>query len=374
MEIEKSKKKLIIISAINLRSGGPLSILHDCLNYLDFALTNSYKVVALIHSNSIAPKTKNIHYIEFPKSASCYLFRLYYEYFYFYRLSKDLNPYVWLSLHDTSPRVNTIIQAVYCHNPSPFYKITKKDFFLDKNFALQSLLYKFIYLINIKKNNYVIVQQNWIKKEFKKAFKLKNIIVAKPDTNLPVLNNIQKNRNDKKIFFYPSFPRVFKNFEVICKAVTQIDEKYKNLFEVYLTINGNENKYSQMLYKKYQNVKNIKFIGFQSREKVFKIYAKSDCLIFPSKLETWGLPITEYKLFNKPILVSDLKYAHETIGDYNKVKFFNPNNSQMLAKYIVDFLEKKLDFLKHSSKNQSGLRSSSWSELFDILLNRNITK
>ena len=81
MEIEKSKKKLIIISAINLRSGGPLSILHDCLNYLDFALTNSYKVVALIHSNSIAPKTKNIHYIEFPKSASCYLFRLYYEYF-----------------------------------------------------------------------------------------------------------------------------------------------------------------------------------------------------------------------------------------------------------------------------------------------------
>ena len=40
--------------------------------------------------------------------------------------------------------------------------------FFDKNFVLQNLFYKFIYKINIKRNNFVIVQQNWLKREFKK--------------------------------------------------------------------------------------------------------------------------------------------------------------------------------------------------------------
>ena len=122
-------KRLIVISAVNVRSGGTLSILQDFLNYLDTSLASSYKIIALVHSKSLVSNTKNINYIEFPKSTSSYLYRLYYEYFYFYKLSKELNPYLWLSLHDMTPRVNASIQAVYCHNPTPFYKLTKKDFF-----------------------------------------------------------------------------------------------------------------------------------------------------------------------------------------------------------------------------------------------------
>ena len=363
-------KRLIVISAVNLRSGGPLFILHDLLNYLDSSLASSYKIIALVHSKSIVPDTENIQYIEYPKSVKSYLYRFYYEYFYFYKLSKELKPYLWLSLHDISPRVNATIQAVYCHNSSPFYKLTKKYFFFDINFSLMNLLYKFIYKINIQRNNFVIVQQNWLKDEFQKMFDVKNIIVANPNIDISIPTNIKKNLNDKKVFFYPSFPRVFKNFEVICDAVSKIDEKYDDKFEVLLTIDGTENEYAKMIYEKYKYLKNIKFIGLQSREKVFEIYAQSDCLIFPSKLESWGLPITEYKLFNKPILAADLTYAHETVGNYNKVNFFKPDDAQMLSKHIVDFLEGKLDFLNHSSKNQGGLKSSSWSKLFDILLNR----
>ena len=339
-------KRVIIISAINLRTGGPLSILHDVLSYLDSNLATTYKIIALVHSKSVTINTKNIIYIEFPKSAYSYLYRLYYEYFYFKKLSKELNPYLWLSLHDISPRVNADIQAVYCHNVSPFYKVTKKDFFLDKNFSLMSMFYKFVYKINIKRNNFVIVQQNWLRNEFQKTFDIKNIIVANPNIDILIPNNINKIQKDKKVFFYPSFPRVFKNFEIICDAVSMIDNKYLDKFEVLITIDGNENKYSQMIYKKYNKVKNIKFIGLKTRDKVFEIYAESDCLIFPSKLESWGLPIAEYKLFNKPIIVADLPYAHETVGDYKKVIFFKPENKEMLAKFITDILEDNIFLYK----------------------------
>lgn len=367
-------KKLIVISAINLRSGGPLSILHDFLNYLDTSVASSYKIIALIHNKSIAPDTKNINYIEFEKSASSYLYRFYYEYLYFYKLSKKLNPYLWLSLHDMTPRVKANIRAVYCHNPAPFFKLTRKIFFLDKGFALYNWFYKFVYRINIHKNDFVIVQQNWIKHEFKKMFSVENIIVANPNVDISIPVNIKKTNKDKKIFFFPSFPRVFKNFEVICEAVCKLDEKYNDKFEVLITLRGHENKYAKMIYKKYSNLKNVKFIGLQTRKKVFEIYAKSDCLIFPSKLETWGLPISEYKLFNKPILAADLPYAHETVGDYDKVNFFKPDDSKMLAEHLTTFLENKSFFIKHYEDKTDNPTIKNWGQLFDTLLNNKASK
>ena len=49
-------KKLIVISAINLRSGGPLTILHDFLNYLDISVASSYKIIALIPHSPVGSK------------------------------------------------------------------------------------------------------------------------------------------------------------------------------------------------------------------------------------------------------------------------------------------------------------------------------
>ena len=71
-------------------------------------------------------------------------------------------------------------------------------------------------------------------------------------------------------------------------------------------------------------------------------------MIFPSKLETWGLPISNSN-YNKPILAADLPYAHETIGNYDKVNFFNPDDVNKLANYIEDYLDGKSVFIKHSS-------------------------
>lgn len=365
-------KKIIVISAINFRSGGPLSILHDLVNYLDTNLSSTYRIIVLVHSKSVAPNTKNIDYIEFPKSVKSYLFRFYYEYFYFNKLSIKFKPYLWLSLHDVTPRVNTKIQAVYCHNPSPFYNLSKKEFYLDKSFTFQKFLYKYIYRININRNNFVIVQQNWIKDEFKKMFGLKNIIVANPSIDIRFNNKSKKIKNKKKIFFYPSFPRIFKNFDVLCDSVNLIDKKYHDKFELLITISGSENKYSNMIYKKFKNLKNIKFIGLQTRKKVFEIYQKSDCLIFPSKLETWGLPLSEYKLFKKPIIVSDLPYAHETVGNYDKAKFFKPDDKKMLSKFIVDFLNDKLVYDNNVTIKKKKLFSSSYEQLFKILLRNRV--
>lgn len=102
-------------------------------------------------------------------------------------------------------------------------------------------------------------------------------------------------------------------------------------YNVLLTLKGNENRYAKLLYKQYSSLKTITFGGLLSYEEVYEKYNKIDCLIFPSKLETWGLPISEFMAFDKPMLIADLPYAHETAAGAKYVAFFNPDTPKMLA-------------------------------------------
>lgn len=368
-------KKTIVLSGINLIEGGPLTIYEDCLRCVEKYFLENYEIVALVHNRELFSEfDSKIKFIEFMDSKKSYLKRFYYEYFYFKRLSKKLKPYLWFSLHDMTPNVVTDKRAVYCHNPIIFYDVKRKDMINEFKMFMFSRFYKYIYKINIKKNNFVVVQQDWIRKRFKKIFKIKNVVVAHPNVVIDDSNNNCKNTKIvKNSFLYPSFPRIFKNFEVICKAVKILENKNIENFKVYLTIDGSENIYSKEIVEKYGRLKCIEFIGLQTRENLMKYYSKIETVIFPSKLETWGLPISEAKAFGKNIILADLEYAHETLGTYEKVMFFGPDNAEKLAEKIEMLINddenmKNIEFDGNFEKNIEKPFCKNWKELFDILL------
>lgn len=361
-------KKKIIISAINIFEGGALSILKDCLFYLDNNLIDEYDIIVYVHNSKLI-QTKNITLIEIPKSRKSYFNRLFYEYVWFYFQSLKLKPYLWFSLHDITPNVYADIRAVYCHNPSPFYKISLSEFLIEPSFGFFNLLYKYLYKINLNNNRYIVVQQKWLREKFRQNLNSKSeIIVAIPNIIVTDINDkIIVNKNKKKIFIYPTFPRVFKNIECACEA-TRILSHINLEFEMHITISGNENKYSKQLFDRYKNVSQIKFLGRLKREEVFLLYQQCDALVFPSKLETWGLPISEAKVFHKPILVADLPYAYETVGNYDRVTFFNPDNCMQLAEMMQLIITDKIVFEGNNLKTISQPTSNNWEELFNILL------
>ena len=365
-------KKIIIISAINFSEGGPLTIYKECLKYLQENFLEEYRIIALVHDKSLFLEYKEkIEFIEFNDSKKSYLKRLYYEYIFFKKLSKKLKPYLWLSLHDMTPNVVADKRVVYCHNPMMFYKMTKEERKKSFKLFLFSKFYKYIYKINIKKNNYVIVQQNWIRKEFKKAFGIENIIVAHPEVNLEALKIDKNIEVEKNSFIYPSFPRVFKNFEVICKASEILENKNIKNFKVYLTIDGSENIYSKEIVEKYKKQECVKFIGLQSRKNLMNYYNKTETVIFSSKIETWGLPVTEAKAFKKKLILADLPYAHETLGNYEDVFFFNPDSAEELALKMESVINKKnISFDGNICKKIEQPYSNSWKELFEIILKK----
>lgn len=347
--------------------GGIFTILDNCLNELNKYVENKdLKVIALVN-DSAKFNHKNISFISFPKSKKNWLFRLYYEYFYFNKLSKKINPDVWFSLHDTSPNVKCKKRFVYCHNPNLFYKPSLKESTLEIKVGIFYLFYKFLYKINIHKNTNVFVQQFWIKNAFEELFDLKNVVVTQPEFIKEEINYKLVLDDSKIHFFYPTLGRSFKNIELIAEAILLLPEDIKTKIKIHLTIQKNETKYADYIVKKYP-LKEINFLGKISRKEVFAFYESMDCLLFPSKLETWGLPITEAKGFNKPMLVADLPYAKETVGNYESVSFYKVDKPEELAKLMAEFVLKTIKYNGNKYPYENEYQISSWKAIFDYML------
>lgn len=364
-----STSSTIIISAVNLVNGGTFTILKECLSQISKSeVLKNWKIIALVHSEKNLPVYENIEYISFPLAKKNYIFRCFYEYIYFYFLSVKLKPKIWFSLHDMTPNVKAEKRFVYMHNAMPFYK-----HFAGEELGLKlkafAHFYKFIYKINAKKNTAIIVQQNWIRDEISKLCKVpkEKIIVAYPE--IPERN--VSSGYEKGLFFFASVPRPFKNFEVICKADEILEATEKELSENYkivLTFNGTENKYSKNLYERHSHLKHIEFAGLLPQEKVYEYYNKPECLIFPSRLETWGLPISEFKPSGKKMIIADLPYAHETANNAKNVAWFAPDDAQKLASIIKRVLKEDYsDFVTVKNPKINPPHTKNWEELFGAI-------
>jgi glycosyltransferase involved in cell wall biosynthesis len=363
-------EKTIIVSGINMVEGGIFTILHNCLEKLSqYSRDKELKIIALVYDASQFnfEFSEDITFIEFPKSKKYWLYRLYYEYFYFKKLSKKLQPDVWFSLHDATPNVHCKAQFVYCHNPNIFYKPTIKDWLFEYKVGFFYLFYKFLFRINISKNKAVFVQQHWIKERFLKLFPIKNVFVAIPE-NISVNETVEIDLDPNFIhFFYPSFARTFKNFELLGDAVQMLPVAIKSKIKIHLTISESDNAYARHIIANYP-FSQFNFIGKRSRAEVFGYYKKMDCLLFPSKIETWGLPITEAKGFDKPILLANLPYAKESVGTYKEVSFFDPTNPAELAQLLFEFVSKTIQYQGNKYTFDLKKQYNDWYSLFDFIL------
>ncbi len=140
-------------------------------------------------------------------------------------------------------------------------------------------------------------------------------------------------------FFYPASGVIFKNHKIIIEACIKLKERGINGYNVIFTLNGDENKHIIHLYKKVIEYElPVKFVGSLLREDVFDYYSKS-VLVFPSYIETVGLPLLEAKIHGTPILVSDCAFAHEILVGYKNALFFNPFDSKYLAGLMGNFIK-----------------------------------
>ena len=182
----------------------------------------NYEVILLVSEKGILKKHKRLKEIVFPKYKNNIIYRLYLFYFGLKKFSKKINADIWLSSDSLTPNVSSKKLFTYYHTPSPFFKLKLPSIRNSIFFYIQGAVYNFFIKLLIRTNSSLIVQSNWMKNIFIKRYKVKNIIIAHLDY---VKSDKKKIINKKfKNFFYPSYPYIYKNFELLGECAKILDK------------------------------------------------------------------------------------------------------------------------------------------------------
>jgi len=334
--------------------GGALSILKE---YYEEILTDKNNDYYFLLSDNYVKEKSNIH-IRVLKKYKKWIPRLYFDYFQGKKIIEELKPDIVLSLQNTIIHGTKIKQVLYMHQSLPFQDVKTFSFIKKKEIKLAIIQKLMVFFIksSMKKANKIIVQTEWIKKSIVKKVKISSnkIEVVKPRITLSVPiadHNIHYNK-----FFYPTSNEIYKNNDLIYDACDLLNKDGITNFCVELTIDGMSSN------------KNVQKIGKIDRKDVFKKYTES-VLIFPSYIETYGLPLLEARESNAVIFASDTPFSHEILDDYENAFFFNPFSPTELRELMAKSIRNEIKAFKAKKKNQHDSKT-----IHDILVEENKLK
>lgn len=356
----------IMVFDVPAETGGALSVLNDFYKEATSCKDKNIEWIFVI-STPFLEETENIKVLRFPWVKKSWGHRLYFDSVVAPRLVQKHNVDKILSLQNiVIPNVN-IPQILYVHQSLPFvsYRFSFRE---NKLFWIyQNIIGKKI-IDSIKKADKVIVQTEWMKKACAEKANIKDdkIFVVSPNVNINIKNFFEANQQSLSTFFYPASGLSYKNHNIVLEACKKLKEKGIKEFKVIFTLKGNENNYIKNLYKEVKAQKlPIEFVGSLTREQVFDLYTRS-VLIFPSYIETFGLPLLEAKLHNGIIFASDCPFSHEILDGYENVYFFDPFDSSDIGDLMRDVVEGKIKYhnIKYCGKREKNTRR----QLLDIIV------
>ena len=154
-------------------------------------------------------------------------------------------------------------------------------------------------------------------------------------------NILPKNtfKNKKKYdFVYIASDEIYKNHENLLKAWVRLclDEIYPCLCLV-LPKNSSVKDKVNKLKNEYKDIK-VVVLDTNEREEAINALKLSKTLIFPSKFESYGLPIVEAKMNNLKIIASEKDYVRDLV---DPEETFDPESDLSIYRAIKRFLKKK---------------------------------
>ena len=330
----------IMVFDVPAESGGALSVLNEFYNEYKTDPKNNYIFVV---STPKLIETKNVVILSYPWVKKSWFHRIWFDYLVSPKLIRKYDIDEVMSLQNILIPCTRVPQTVYIHNSLPFSEY-RFSIFEDKLLWIyQNVISKKIYR-SIKSAKKIIVQAEWMKKACidKLLIDENKIVVLPPKININVCGQKFDNNEAIPTFFYPASGMIFKNHKIVVNACKELKKLGITNYNVIFTLKGNENNIIAGLYKTANEEElPITFVGNLTREDVFKQYAKS-ILIFPSYIETIGLPLLETCKVGSIILSADCPYSREVLTKYKNAYFFNPFEVKQLSNLMEKIISNQI--------------------------------
>lgn len=248
---------------------------------------------------------------------------------------EEEKPDIVFSLQNTVVKSKGIPQIVYVHQSIPFANIRFKLLENPLEWFYQNIISNFIFK-SINVADKVIVQTNWMKGAIVKKLKKPsdNIYVISPSLSVLIKKYFRDDGRHPTIFFYPAAYASYKNHRLLVEACKILKERKIDNYRVVLTIPDGIIETEGLP---------IDCVGNMSYQNVIEYYQIS-VLIFPSKLETFGLPLLEAGLTRSRILASDMPFCREVLKGYENVRFFDADSKIELADLMEQTINGKIPY------------------------------
>lgn len=361
----------VVISAAALRSSGGLSIYKQFLLHLKNNVRGD-RYIIFIDASMPAPQIDDVEYIVVDLKSHISRIRFDSNECLSILKEKGIHADVAVSLQNTCVNVGAKRNILYYHQSLPFYPNQWNPLKRDE---MLLFYYKWIYPFFVKKSLYkgtqVVVQIPFIKRGFCRKFHFpeQNVHVLFPDVERIETEEIKPYTwNDNKVhFIYPATAYSYKKHMTLARAVKGIkrdNQDYSERFKIHLTIS--EKEHPELKEFIYDNgiSSNFDFMGRVSHDTLMSMYKSCSALLFPSIIETLGLPLLEAAAFGMPIVVSDLDYSREVLGGYDGGCFVGANDIESWSREILMIINLQVKYKPLPNREET-----SWTEFFKLIRN-----
>jgi hypothetical protein len=367
----------IIVNNVSASTGGAQAILNQFLDELkDNQLAKKYKWIIFV-SNNLFNKYNSSHIKIIKVNVKQWHKRILWDVYFIRKWLKNhkIKPIFAISLMSVGIKFLKIKQLVYIHQSLPF-----SSDYIFKWFEIKYRIFIWLIFIwmkwSINSKSLIVVQTDWMKKRVHKKLNIQNnqIFIFRPNVYWGDILTKGNTKNKQQKFsyklFYPVVPTVsYKNFELLIKTFAKIKEENAELSKKIKLIITCTEKENNNLIKYYYNLartlgvyQNIEWIGYCNKKQIYDLYLESDALVFPSKLESFGLPLIEAASFGKKIFAINKPYVKNVLGDYQGLERIE-NNSEFWSSSISKFYAGEKE-----SYRKINLYNEGWSRFINLVV------
>lgn len=270
------------------------------------------------------------------------------------RLKKmAIEPLACISLQNTGFRAGKkdTPRFLYYHQPVAFFpnkwsplKSDQRTFWFYKN------IYPLFVKMFLTKDTEVFVQLDFIKEGFERLFNhpAERIGIYSPTVKEPENSNERPDIDPADLnLFYPAAPYFYKNYRTITSAIDMLPASLRPRLNI---------TFGSDIYKDWDRARCHGKIPYSQ---VCALFRHCDALLFPSYIETFGMPLLEAAMTGMPILAADLPYARQVLAGYEGAQFVDHTDPKAWADAISK-LEKGKRYRPIDISGRAG-----WKELFD---------
>jgi glycosyltransferase involved in cell wall biosynthesis len=344
-------EKNVVVNATAMKIGGALTILHQFLEAVN--QQGGRYIVFVDYALNIEDSYKNVTFIKVNTRSS--IARIIWDFIGFQKFLKknSITPSVIISLQNTTIRHNySCPQIIYLHQPLPFssksWNVLNKE---ERSLFFYKHFYSYFIFKNLNINkDHFIVQSNWLRNMLVEDHNISSdfVHVYPPTVKLPKSfvdqksKSLRMGKSDIFQFIFPASAIFYKNHIEIVDAVIFLKKegKLNKKFKVVFTLN--ESDIPKIYHKLHKEgiQEYFEFVGHLNKSQLTELYNSSSVMLFPSYIETFGLPLIEAASFGLQIIACDEPYAREVIGTYQGASFICRHSPNQWGEKIYEMVNK----------------------------------